>query len=416
MKALSRPAASGPVADALRAAVEALDRYRLRSALSVIGVVLGVASILTVTAVIGGARQDALRQVEALGLRNLVLYNRPLAAAELERSRPQWLRWGDATALRQRVPGLGAAVAVVDRALPATGPGRTLTARVVGTTSDYPAVVPVRVARGRWWRREEEDRASRVCVIGTSLARSLFGSAEAIGAEVVIAGDWYRVIGTAAPRTGATRAIGALAARSLDDAALVPLAALAASPPHPGQRIDELWIRVTDDRRVAAAAAGIEGALARLHGGVRDFGIVVPRDLLAQRHRTQRNFAIVLAVVAAMTLLVGGIGVMNVVLTSVLERTPEIGLRRSVGARRRDLHRQFLAEAMLLTGTGGAAGVVLGFVSAWVVSRYTGWPVAVSAASVVVGLGSAVVVGLAAGVYPAVRAGAIPPVEAVRYE
>jgi putative ABC transport system permease protein len=184
----------------------------------------------------------------------------------------------------------------------------------------------------------------------------------------------------------------------------------------PDQPADEIWLQVEDGERVDDLAQIFEHALLRLHGGRQDFEIVIPRELLAQRYRTQRTFSVVVGSVAALALLVGGIGIMNIMLTSVVERTHEIGIRRTVGATRRAVTAQFLIEALLMTLSGGALGILIGAAVSWGITAYAGWGTRVSPLAITLAFVVSFLVGIVFGLYPAVKAAQLEPVDAVRYE
>src|SRR5262249_13641320 len=262
----------------------------------------------------------------------------------------------------------------------------------------------------------DERTVERVAVIGATLAKTLFGYMDPVGETIRVDRDYYKVIGVLAERAAAAQ-VGALAWRDLDQAVLVPVSTLLGRSLEvdPEQPVSEIWLRTSAGDRVDEAGQIAEHTLARLHGaGAAD--VVVPRELLNQRFRTQRTFSVVVGSVAILALVVGGIGIMNIMLTSVVERTHEIGIRRTVGATRNDVVMQFLTESLLMTMTGGAIGIALGALVSWGITLYAGWSTYISLLAVLVAFTGSGAVGLALGIYPAMRAAQLEPVDALRYE
>jgi putative ABC transport system permease protein len=403
--------------EVLAMSLEALGRYKLRTALSVLGVVLGVAAVIAMMSVTAGAREDALRQVELLGLDNVVARNRGLSGAGAA-GRVRGLTTGDAQRLPLLVPYVSFVTPVVERYTEVSGAETRRGAVVLGITPEYRDVLGLAVSRGRFLASLDVAQPARVCVLGGQLARTLFRRRDPLGQGVRIEGQWYKVVGVLADRAAHPRGAGALTPRDLNAAALLPVSALLGAPPwaDPAQRVDEIWIRVAESGRVLELGGVIESTLRKLHAGEDDFEVVVPRALLNQRYRTQRTFSVVVGSVAALSLLVGGIGIMNIMLASVLERTREIGIRRTVGATRRDVTVQFLAESLLMTVSGGAAGILCGIAVSWAVTAYAGWSTHVSAPAVVLAVGVSLAVGLSFGIYPARTAARLDPIDALRYE
>ena len=397
--------------EVLDISVEALGRYRLRTALSTLGIVLGVAAVIAMFSVGEGAREDVLRQVEQLGLNNVIVRS-PGFGSDSD------LRLQDARLLRDLLPGVTAVSPLVERFVTATGPVGAPDTSLLGVAPAYGRVLDLEVGHGRFLAPLDQRAEAPVCVLGAQLGRVLFGYRDPIGRMVRLDETWCEVVGVLARRSVDGRAGRIAASRDLDHVAIGSIAGvLPASPAvDPTQRIDEIWIRVADGDDVADVAASIERTLARANGAERALDIVVPRDLLNQRVRTQRTFNVVVGSVALLSLLVGGIGIMNIMLTSVLERTREIGLRRVVGATRRSIIVQFLTESLIMTLAGGAIGIATGVATSYAITEYATWNTSVSFLAVALGFGVSVLVGLVFGIYPASQAARLQPVDAVRYE
>jgi putative ABC transport system permease protein len=395
-------------------AAEALWRYKLRTALSVLGVVLGVAAVIAMMSVSDGARREALEQVQLLGLNNLVVRNR----GDVSGGQSAGLTAGDAEHLVALVPLTRAVSPLVDRFVPLSRGGQTPFTRVLGVAASYQTILHLGVARGRFLSSLDERTGARVCVIGAPLARDLFAYRDPIGGSVRIGGTYFSVVGVLADTRTGTRGLNALAWRDLNQSVLVPLPSLSGRSLDiaPGQRVDEIWLQASDGDRVEEIGQILDQTMARLHHGARDVDIVVPRELLAQRYQTQRTFSVVVGSVAALSLMVGGIGIMNILLTSVLERTSEIGVRRAVGATRRDVAIQFLTESLFMTLTGGVIGIALGVVVSWGITFYAGWSTEVSVEAIVLACAVSFATGVGFGLYPATMAARLPPVEALHYE
>lgn len=398
-------------AEILRISLEALGRYRLRTVLSTLGIVLGIAAVIAMLSVGEGARAEVLEQVEQLGLNNVIVRSRSLDV-------DLGLRLADAGLLRGSLPGISAVSPLVERGVVASGPLASRRTFLLGATREYGTILELEVARGRFLTRLDERAVGTVCVIGSRLARVLFGYRDPVGRRVQFDHNWCEVVGVLASRSTGGRAGRTAAWRDLDDILIAAITGVLPVSPwiDPGQRTDEIWIRIADGHDVPRIADSIERALSRARGAPSAFEVVVPRDLLNQRMQTQRTFNVVVGSVAVLSLLVGGIGIMNTMLTSVLERTREIGLRRVVGATSRDIVVQFLVESLIMTMVGGGLGIASGVVSAHIITAYAAWNTIVSLMSVALAFGVAALVGLAFGIYPAFQAARLQPVDAVRYE
>jgi putative ABC transport system permease protein len=404
--------------EALRVALEAQGRYKLRTSLSVLGVVLGVAAVIAMMSVTEGARRDALAQVQLLGLDNLVARNRALTLAESGGSAAPGLTVADALALPDLVPLSASVSPLVERTAFVSQAGRNVVVPLVGIRPSYQGILKLSAGRGRLLSFADERSGAFVAVLGGQLARRLFGYTDPIDRLVRLEQQYYRVVGVLAEQGGRSPSVGALAWRDLNNAALAPLATVSKLDLEvvPAQRVDEIWLLAADGERVEPTGQVLRRALKSLHRGQENFDIVIPRELLQQRYRTQRTFSVVVGSVAALALVIGGIGIMNIMLTSVVERTHEIGIRRTVGATRRDIATQFLVEALLLTVGGGVFGILVGAVVSVGITAYADWPTRVSPFAIALAFGVSISVGLVFGIYPATKAAQLEPIDAVRYE
>jgi putative ABC transport system permease protein len=384
----------------LRLGVRSLLVHKLRSVLSILGVVFGVAAVTAVSAVGEGARREAVAQIGSLGIDTVTVRARPAAGGAAA-----GLRLADADAVRAVVPHLLAAAPVREAALAAEAGGRTMDAGVVGTTAAYREAARLRLSSGRFLTDVDLGDRKRVAVLGSTVASALFPFEAAVGQRLLIGGDWYDVVGVVEGRAAPRGRPGPIRTRDVNRAVFVPLPSLDRGGDARADGIDEIVLRVDVARRVVQRSTG--GA---------PFDVVVPREILRQKERTQRIFNVVTGAIAAISLLVGGIGIMNIMLASVAERTREVGIRRAVGASRRDIAAQFLVESSLLTTAGGVLGALVGVAGSLAIQVLAGWPTALSAGMLLLGLVVALAVGIGFGFYPAWHAGQLEPMEALRQE
>jgi putative ABC transport system permease protein len=395
----------------LRLGLRSLRVHKLRSSLSILGVVFGVAAVVAMSSVGEGARRETLAQIAALGIDTVTVRPRPGGDEKAPRSLPM----AAADSLSRVVPGVRAVAPLRVADLRAEGGGRAAEVIVLGTTPPYRDAARLDLAGGRFLTDLDVSDRKRVAVLGTSVAQVLFPLGSPLGEMVRLGDDFYEVVGVLEGR-GSPRSRGAvIPARDLNRCVLVPLPSLDQGGDARRDGVDEIVFRVDSAEAVVAAAAVAQAVVRRTSGGETP-DVVVPREILRQRERAQRIFDVVTGAVAAISLLVGGIGIMNIMLASVAERTREVGIRRALGARRRDVAAQFLVESSLLTVAGGVLGSVGGLLGAALIQRFAGWPTAVNPLMLVVALLVALLVGIGFGYYPAFHASRLEPMTALRRE
>jgi putative ABC transport system permease protein len=376
-----------------------------------------------------GAERRALALIESLGLRNVLVRAKDLPEAELVEVREKSLGVSprDAAAIEEAVGGVVVAAPRLRIEVPrvyaaASSDGFAVDGRaeaqVWGVSWRHAALAGLTLAEGRFLDARDEAEHAQVAVLGGDVRRALFGFGPAVGHDFKAGDVWLRVVGVLAGGGPGAAAVQGVALGSPAREIYLPISTARRKFEHDplAAPLSEIVVHLAPGTPARAAAAQIEALLVRLHAGAADYELIVPEALLAQSRRTQRLFNAVMGAIAGISLLVGGIGIMNILLATVLERTREIGVRRAVGARARDIRWQFLIEAFAISLLGGLAGIVAGIALAGAVAAWAEWPTVVTAASVLLATGVALAVGLASGYYPASRAARLDPVEALRYE
>ncbi|MBM0234531.1 ABC transporter permease [Micromonospora sp. STR1_7] len=392
------------VAEAWRVALDALRANRLRSALTMLGVIIGVASVVLLVAIGTGTKQKVEQQVEGLGSNLLLVVPGKIEVGTAPVVSPLTLKDVDAVS---RVVGDPQRVAVtVASGATARAGARSDFTTVQGVLETTPAVFTRSLARGRYLTGTDVDTSRRVAVLGDSVARALFPDRDPLGQQVTLAGVRFRVIGVFAP-------LGQSLGVDRDDEVHVPVTA--AQRLWGTQRVDGIAVKAPDRERIDELGERIVAELNRRHPDT-EFSAVTQQQILGVLGDILGVLTGVLTAIAGISLLVGGVGVSNIMLVSVRERTREIGLRKAVGARPRDIGVQFLLEAVLLTTIGGLTGMALGVGTALLVDALSPIPAAITWWSLALAFGVSAAVGIVFGVVPAQRAGRLDPVVALRAE
>lgn len=393
------------VREALRVALQALVANRLRSLLTTLGVVIGVFAVVLLVAIGQGARQEITTTIEGLGSNLLFVFpgEGDFTSAPV-RSR---FTLADVERVAREVGDEDRVAAYLVSGETLRADGATSFATLFGVTPSYTDVVTRQLARGTDLGENDVTTGRRVAVLGADVADELFAGMDPIGREVTIGGLRFRVVGEL-ERVG-----GALFGPSRDEQVLVPITA--AQRLFGTDRVDAIFVRATSTATIPDDVARVEQALASRFDAA-DFSVLTQDEIIGVVGDVLELLTFVLAAIAGISLLVGGVGVSNIMLVSVSERTREIGLRKALGARTRDITLQFLLESVLLTGLGGLLGLALGVVAAQLVDTHAPVPAIVTGWSVALAIGVSVAVGVFFGVWPARRAGRLDPVVALRHE
>ena len=400
------------IGEVTRVAIDAVVANKLRSLLTMLGVIIGIASVITMVALGNGAQRSVQDRLGALGTNVLTVRNGQSFQGGVDRGSAR-LTVEDAEALAAEPHAIAAVAPEMESRLQVGYGSGNASLSVVGTWTTYFGVNNHALQAGRLFTDGENQGRRRVAVVGALVGQKLGADGGSlVGQSVQVGGVPFEVVGVLAEK-------GAAGFANPDEAVYVPLNT-ARSRVMGSDRLRSIGVQAAGDGHMQAAMAEIDQVLRREHrirpGQDADFDIRDQATLLSTFQETTRTFTFLLAGVAAVSLLVGGIGIMNIMLVSVTERTREIGLRKSLGARRRDVLLQFLIEALVICLGGGALGLALGAGGSMALQRMAGWNMAISPSSLVVAFGFSAAVGVFFGIWPARRAASLAPIEALRYE
>jgi putative ABC transport system permease protein len=442
----------------LRTAVEAVEHNKLRASLTSLGILFGVASVIAMLAIGKGAEAEILAQMQLLGSNNVMIT--PLVeqkegpakeedAKDVKKYSPG-LTYADAQAISRVVPSVEAASAEIVLNSSIVREGLRRSGKLVGVDTSYFRLTNLELGRGAWFTPLQVAQGLPVAVIGNGVRTRFFTTQDPIGKPIKVGETWLTVVGVLADRRVSNETAQRLGIRDANTDVYVPVRTMLLRfrnraqltqrdielAARPGQfvtadsseseerraertnrnQLDRIIVRVAESRLVPKVAEVAQRMLLRRHNGVVDFEITMPELLLKQEQRTKTIFNVVLGAIASISLIVGGIGIMNIMLASVLERIREIGVRRAMGATQKDVLFQFLAEAVLISVAGGVAGILVGTGLSAGIEKVAGIKTIVSFVSIVVAFGVSFSVGLAFGIVPAYRAARQDPVECLRYE
>jgi putative ABC transport system permease protein len=401
-----------------------LRAQKTRTLLTALGIVFGVGSVIGMLAIGAGAREESLRFIELLGVRNVLIDAKPTMSREeftQRRKASQGLNDRDVRILRANIEALEA-VSPRKTLHPAgllPKPARDIP-ELYGVAPSYRLIHSLQLAEGQFFDESDDAASASACVLGEAAKVSIFGYGPAVGKFVKVNENWLEVVGVLREQLLAGSQNSGASMQDLNNIIFIPLNTFQYRfwDPMSSLRddLDGVEIRLRAGADSIEVAKIVTAVLTSTHHDVQDFNVTIPAALLAQQKQQQTIFTYVMVAIAAISLLVGGIGIMNIVLATVMERTREIGVRRAVGARRFDILRQFLTESVLISVGGGLLGIGCGFFLAWLIARTAEWKTIVTAESVMIAFCVSVAVGVVFGIYPAMKASRIDPIEALRYE
>jgi putative ABC transport system permease protein len=436
--------------------VKSLLLHPLRSSLTVLGIFIGVTSVIWLLAISEGISRAAQKQIEDLGVTNIILRSVLSADDELESTTfgdmsgdffvPFGIKRSDYTTLVATIPTIRHALRIREVYRETHAGGNSLNARLVGCTPEYAGIMHLKLSRGRFVSEIDVETDDNVCVLSAGSVRVLFPMEDPLGKTIRIRDIPHRVVGVMKPRLPMAGIGGSLAALDFSKDVYIPVTTFwrrigdrtltFSAGQRTGQEVElsQITFQVASVEDVIPTSKAIENTMARLHDD-QDYAVITPLELLEQARSTRLMFMVFMGLIAFISLLVGGIGIMNIMLATVTERTREIGVRRALGARRSDIVRQFLAEVTILSGLGGLTGVVGGLSCPILVVQLReflndrfqhvaqGLPEVIQTASpvvlpwsIILALGISVFIGIIFGLYPAIRAASLDPIEALRHE
>jgi putative ABC transport system permease protein len=403
---------------AWKIAYRSLRANRLRSFLTMLGMVIGVASVIAMVAIGAGASERIAARIASLGSNLLIIIPGSTTAGGLRSgfgSTPT-LTMGDALAIGKELPAIRLAAPSIRSISPVVHRNQNWTPLVRGVTPEYFEVQSWRIAEGRFFTSDEVDTSSKAAVVGQTVVEKLFGEESPIGTIIRIKRVPFKVIGVLEEKGRSPWG------QDQDDIIMAPITTVRnklSGSEHPGM-VEAIFAQAVDRQSIAEAEREVRALLQQRHrignGKEEDFSVRNLTEMLEAEEASTRIMSLLLGMIASVSLLVGGIGIMNIMLVSVTERTREIGIRLAVGARERDILVQFLIEAVSLSAAGGVAGILFGVGGSMLISRFAGWSTLISPGAVLLAFGFSAAVGIFFGFYPARKASRLDPIEALRHE
>jgi putative ABC transport system permease protein len=415
----------GHVLPELKMGLASLFAHKLRSLLTMLGMIFGVGAVVAMLSITAGAQKQMMSFIDQLGVNNIIVdAHEAVDRNELQtvRSVSPGMSLRDFRAIKENIQGLVASTPrkkfKLQKLLPKTN---SEPPTLVGVYPEFQEINSLKLADGGRFFTEEENRDSAaVCVLGEGAKVALFGYGDALGKDIKANDTWLRVVGVLKPQAGGDSDMEGVQALNRNNMIIAPFNTVMRrfedQTSYLKDEIDGIYMKVQPTVDSIETSNVVSALLAATHKDAGDYTVTVPAGLLEQKKQTQFIFNIVMICIAGISLLVGGIGIMNIMLATVLERTREIGIRRAIGARQADIVRQFLTEAIMISIAGGLIGIGFGFALSQIIASAAGWSTVVTSSSIAIAFGVSVFIGLLFGIYPAVQAAKLDPIEAIRYE
>jgi putative ABC transport system permease protein len=424
----------GRIWRSLKLGMKSLLLHKLRSGLTILGIVFGVAAVIAMLAVGEGSSRDAQERFRLLGATNIIYRSvkpsdESQSASGARRTILAYgLKYEDFERIVETVPTIKRALPIREIRKELRRRNYKLDGRVVGTTHDYAEFNHLDIERGRFLSESDNEKYQNFAVLAHDTAKTLFPYEDPIGDSIKLGSDYYTVVGVTKERAQSAGIGGSLAAQDFNRDVYIPMNTCrlrfgdriidnrSGSFSAEETQLSQITVQVGDISQVKPTEPIIKAAVEPKHPK-KDVALVIPYDLLLEAQRTARQFSIILGTIASISLLVGGIGIMNIMLATVTERTREIGIRRALGAKRRDITEQFLIETVVLSGVGGLLGIAIGIVIPQLIVYFVPQTkVYTTPFSVILAFGISVAIGILFGLYPARRAALMDPIEALRHE
>ena len=408
-------------AETMLGALVNLGRHKLRSFLTMLGMIFGVGAVIAMLSIGAGAEEESLRTIASFGIRNIIIQAKEFKAEELQQIRTESLGVSlrDVEALQTILkprPLISASRLI--KTYQVNSDKARSDSRVLGVSSTYPIIQNLKLLQGSFFLAADEEANAQVCVLGIAAKQKLFGFGDVLNQKIKVNDIWLTVVGVLGDAVIEKQEFEGVKVQNPNNDIYIPIttAIRKFDTETVENELNEIIVKIHDSANIKEQASTINNLMSVMHRYVDDYSIVVPEKLLEQRQQTQGIFNIVMGAIAGISLLVGGIGIMNIMLASVLERTNEIGLRRAIGAKKLDIRMQFMAEAIAISLAGGIIGVALGYGISKAVAAFSGWSTIITPESIGLSFGVSSIIGLIFGIYPAVQASNLDPIECLRYE